>query len=59
MLFDEELKDLPIKKLLAKNGLVVMWCTNSPNHLNAILNDFFPKWNIKFLTKYYWLKVIN
>ncbi|XP_044736573.1 N(6)-adenine-specific methyltransferase METTL4 [Chrysoperla carnea] len=57
MLFDEELKDLPIKKLLAKNGLVVVWCTNSPNHLNAILNDFFPKWNIKFLTKYYWLKV--
>lgn len=57
MMYNEELVKIPIKKLLHSNGIVAVWCTNSSNHLNSIINEIFPSWGIIYRAKWYWLKV--
>lgn len=57
MMYNDELKAIPIENLLHDNGLVIVWCTNSLQHLQALQNDIFPKWNVQFVAKWYWLKV--
>lgn len=58
MLYNAELKELPIEKLIKPiNGLVVVWCTNSPQHYLYLTKEIFPKWNVKYIGKWYWLKV--
>lgn len=57
MMYNEDLKKIPVNKLLKDNGLIVVWCTNSPQHLNSLINDVFKKWNVEFVTKWFWLKV--
>lgn len=57
MMYNEELVKIPIKKLLHSNGILAIWCTNSPNHLNSIFNEIFPSWGITYRAKWYWIKV--
>ncbi|XP_076281982.1 methyltransferase like 4 [Lasioglossum baleicum] len=57
MMYNEELAKIPIGKLLCANGLVAIWCTNAPTHLNSIFNDIFPSWGVTFKAKWYWIKV--
>jgi len=59
MMYNEELVKIPIRKLLHSNGIVAVWCTNSPNHLNSIFNEIFPSWGITYRAKWYWIKVSN
>lgn len=57
MMFNCDLKEIPIEKLLSSSGLVVVWCTNSPQHLNYLIKEIFPKWQVSFVAKWFWLKV--
>ena len=50
-------RQINIPKFLdKKSGLLVIWCTNSQRHLNSI-QEWLSLWNLKLLTKWYWLKV--
>ena len=53
---DEIFNHIPINELLEINGFVVIWCTNSQKHLDAI-EKWLKLWNLKLLSKWYWLKV--
>ncbi|XP_045467327.1 N(6)-adenine-specific methyltransferase METTL4 [Harmonia axyridis] len=57
MMYNDDLKDLKLENLLHEDSLVVVWCTNSPQHINALKDEIFPKWGIEFISKWYWLKV--
>lgn len=57
MMYNDELKMLPIENLITKNGIVVVWCTNSISHLNYMKREIFKKWNVEYIKKWYWIKV--
>uniref|UniRef100_A0A1Y1LDX0 Methyltransferase-like protein 4 n=1 Tax=Photinus pyralis TaxID=7054 RepID=A0A1Y1LDX0_PHOPY len=57
MMFNDNIKELPVERLLGESGTVVVWCTNSNQHLEAVQNEFFPKWKVKFVARLFWLKV--
>lgn len=57
MVYNKDLSSLPINSLLLKNGIIGVWCTNSPSQVNAVLSELFPAWNVEFLTQWFWLKV--
>lgn len=59
MLFNDDIKNLPVESLLKEDGMVVVWCTNSQQHLNDLLTEIFPKWNVEFIGKWYWVKVTS
>lgn len=58
MMYCSDLKELSIKNLLKDDGLVVVWCTNSQQHLENLLTDIFEAWNVTFAAKWYWMKVL-
>ncbi|GJQ82703.1 hypothetical protein Trydic_g19715 [Trypoxylus dichotomus] len=57
MMYNDDLKELPVEKLIKDNGIVIIWCTNSPSHMDYLRNVIFEKWKVKFMKKWYWLKV--
>ncbi|XP_030030594.2 N(6)-adenine-specific methyltransferase METTL4 [Manduca sexta] len=57
MMDNEGIASIPVQKLLAPNCLVAVWCTNSPSNVAAVKNDIFPKWGIKYVATWYWIKV--
>lgn len=57
MMYNEELVKIPTWKLLCSNGIVAIWCTNAPSHLNSIFNEMFPSWGVTYKAKWYWVKV--
>lgn len=57
MMYNTDLKSIPIEKMLTDNGIVIVWCTNSPQHLNDLTQNIFPKWGVKFVAKWYWVKI--
>ncbi|XP_018334648.1 methyltransferase-like protein 4 isoform X2 [Agrilus planipennis] len=57
MIYNEDLKKLPLENMISDHGIVVVWCTNSNKHQTALLNDIFMKWQVKFYTKWYWIKI--
>lgn len=57
MMYNEDLRNIPVEDLLNENGIVVVWCTNSQQHMKALIEDIFPKWNVKYLGKWFWVKV--
>ncbi|CAH0559498.1 unnamed protein product [Brassicogethes aeneus] len=57
MMYNDDLKNIPIEVVLKESGLVVVWCTNSQQNLDTLINDIFKKWNVDFITKWYWLKI--
>ncbi|XP_008544272.1 N(6)-adenine-specific methyltransferase METTL4 [Microplitis demolitor] len=57
MMFNEEINKIPVNKLLNFDGIIAIWCTNSQNHYNYIIDVIFPLWGIKYLAKWYWVKV--
>ncbi|CAL8088654.1 unnamed protein product [Orchesella dallaii] len=54
---DDGIAKLPINKLLKEDGIVVVWCTNAKSHQDALINEIFRDWNVKYLETWYWLKV--
>ncbi|XP_075215497.1 methyltransferase like 4 [Lycorma delicatula] len=57
MMYDKEISSIPLQRLLEKDGLVAVWCTNSPSHLKALTDDIFPSWSIKYVSTWFWIKV--
>lgn len=57
MLTTEQLSHMPIKELVHKRSIVTIWCTNSRELQRAIVEDLFPKWNLRLLHRLYWLKI--
>lgn len=57
MMYNADLKNIPVECLLRENGLVVVWCTNSSQNLEELINDIFPKWQVRFVAKWYWIKI--
>ncbi|KAK6617250.1 hypothetical protein RUM44_005581 [Polyplax serrata] len=57
MIFDKKLSSIPIPSLLSKEGIVAVWCTSAPSHINAVVSELFPAWNLEYLTQWFWLKV--
>ncbi|XP_073987048.1 methyltransferase like 4 isoform X2 [Rhodnius prolixus] len=56
MLHNNVIEEIPIFKYLNELGLLGVWCTNSPTHLEAV-KHFFRKWNLEYVAEWYWLKV--
>lgn len=57
MLYNKDIENIPISKLTKPNSLVIIWCTNSASHINAVKQDFLPKWGLKLISTWYWLKI--
>ncbi|KAH0561153.1 N(6)-adenine-specific methyltransferase METTL4 [Cotesia glomerata] len=57
MMFNEDLTKIAIDKLLNSSGIIAIWCTNSQSHYNYIFDVIFPLWGIKYIAKWYWVKV--
>uniref|UniRef100_A0A1B6EAT1 Methyltransferase-like protein 4 n=1 Tax=Clastoptera arizonana TaxID=38151 RepID=A0A1B6EAT1_9HEMI len=57
MMYNHELKELPIKSFLCNDGLLAIWCTNSSSHVNDVINILFPNWGIEYCATWYWMKV--
>lgn len=57
MMDNEAIKSLPIDQLLNDQGLLVIWCTNSPTHRHSIEKDMLPHWGLTLVTVWHWVKV--
>lgn len=56
MMYSDDIQDLPVGDLITDDGLVAVWCTNSPQHLDELRN-MFDKWRIEYIGQWFWLKV--
>lgn len=59
MMPNEEILEIPIARLINKEGLVVVWCTNASSHLRFILEKMFPSWGLNYHVKWFWVKVFQ
>ncbi|KAI4466635.1 n6-adenosine-methyltransferase [Holotrichia oblita] len=57
MMYNDDLKGLPIEDLISETGLVIVWCTNSTSHLSYLKEVILEKWKVKYMRKWYWMKV--
>ena len=56
MLGNEDIGNLLIPKILSEQGLVLVWCTPSQRHLNAV-SEWMTKWGCHYVEKILWMKV--
>ncbi|XP_013406927.1 uncharacterized protein LOC106171235 [Lingula anatina] len=47
----------PLRTLMSPGCLVVVWITNKEGLKNHLIEKIFPKWSVRYLTEWYWLKV--
>nr|CAH7725986.1 unnamed protein product [Callosobruchus chinensis] len=59
MMYNNDIKSIPIENILQENGVVVVWCTNSTQHFDCLTKEIFPKWQVTFTGKWFWLKVTS
>lgn len=58
MLSNEHIASIPIDTVVQPNKtLIAIWCTNAPSMIEAVKKLFFPKWRLKLLATWYWIKV--
>ncbi|KAL1124613.1 hypothetical protein AAG570_001237 [Ranatra chinensis] len=57
MMYNEELQNLPLGSLLKKSGMVIVWTTNSPNHIADVKEKLFPAWGVQYTATWFWIKV--
>lgn len=58
MLDNEAIGNIPVETLTDPNKtLVAVWCTNAPSAINAVIDRFFVKWQLKLVSTWYWIKV--
>ena len=53
------LATLPVAELCIKGTVVAIWCTNSPTHLDYLLNTLLPCWGLTYMGTWFWIKVLN
>lgn len=54
---DSLLRSMPVADLCLQSSLVAVWCTNSPTHLDRLINDLLPKWGLQYEATWFWIKV--
>lgn len=60
MLTNDEIKNIPIETFITPDvTLIAIWCTNAPSLTHTVLNEFLPKWKLKLIATWHWLKVIS
>lgn len=52
------IRNIPIEKLIGHDKtLVAIWCTNAPSLIKTVIESFLPKWKLKLVATWYWIKV--
>ena len=54
---DDQLKSLPLNKFIKLSSIVVIWITNSDKNYNLLTNELLPKWNLRYISSWAWMKV--
>lgn len=54
---DDEIIKIPLENYIKNSSIVVIWCTNSPSHIEAVQQKFLAKWKLKLLSTWQWVKV--
>jgi N6-adenosine-specific RNA methylase IME4 len=57
MMCDDEISNIPIENYIHSSSIVIIWCTNSQMHEEAITNRFLARWNLKLISIWNWVKV--
>lgn len=57
MMTDDDIIQIPLEKYSKITSIVVIWCTNSETHLNAVKQKFLVKWKLKLLSSWLWIKI--
>lgn len=57
MIDNESLSEIPIGKMIHRNSLVAIWCTNSIQHQKSLLDVFLGKWDLKLVVRLVWIKL--
>lgn len=53
----EDIASIPLENHIKTESLVVVWCTNSDTHISELKTRFIPKWNLKLIANWYWVKI--
>ncbi|XP_077293971.1 methyltransferase like 4 [Arctopsyche grandis] len=59
MLYNEEITNLPVDKMLSSGSVVAVWCTNCKSHEVSIMNSMFPLWGVTYIATWFWIKITN
>ncbi|XP_053394638.1 uncharacterized protein LOC128555651 [Mercenaria mercenaria] len=54
---NDMLLDIPLVDMMNPGCLVVVWVTNKQKHMQFVTDQLFQSNNIKFVARWYWLKV--
>lgn len=58
MLDNIHISDIPIGSYVRSNvSLVAIWCTNALSLNHFVIDELLPKWKLKLLGSWYWVKV--
>ncbi|XP_055677850.1 N(6)-adenine-specific methyltransferase METTL4 isoform X2 [Lutzomyia longipalpis] len=57
MLYNDDVAAIPIGGLTSGRCIVAIWCTNNKSHLEDIASKFIPRWGLKYVTQWLWMKV--
>uniref|UniRef100_A0A1B6LC37 Methyltransferase-like protein 4 n=2 Tax=Graphocephala atropunctata TaxID=36148 RepID=A0A1B6LC37_9HEMI len=57
MMYNEEIGSLPVEGWLAPDALVGVWCTNCSRHEQDIISRWFPRWGLRLVATWFWVKV--
>ena len=52
-----DLQRLPVRDLATDGCLIAVWTTNRQRTREYVTQELFPRWNVTFITCWYWLKV--
>ncbi|XP_065226204.1 N(6)-adenine-specific methyltransferase METTL4 isoform X2 [Planococcus citri] len=53
----DHLATLPVDEYLSASGLIAVWCTNSTQQIDTLLNCVFPRWKVEYVATWYWIKI--
>lgn len=63
MFYMKRLLNLPMKQFYPKKGpkfcIVGIWVTNNPKIIKFVKESLIVKWNLQYVTSWYWLKCTN
>jgi N(6)-adenine-specific DNA methyltransferase len=57
MMSNEELRQIPLHRMISAAGIVAVWCTNSQGHIKDLRENMFKEWRIRYITTWHWIKV--
>ncbi|XP_030373533.1 methyltransferase-like protein 4 [Scaptodrosophila lebanonensis] len=57
MLDNDQLRLMPVDKLIHKHTLVAIWCTNAEQHQIALETQLLPRWRLTLLHRLKWYKL--